>query len=532
MKKERRQARIYLYILAAAILAIGGTAAAVAYSVKKEHESIENSNPLTEEELANAIITPVLTDQQDVPDAHGLAMTEGGFFFLGKEFNPDIEFPNTAHALRYYDAESGETAYLCAKPNCLHNGSEFCTATTENYKLCSEPVYLDGYVYTIALDQHELLQNPSNCSKFPAVLLRYSVDGTEITPVAQLYFDEREYKMNAELIAHRGQLWMNCVYRQYIEAHDANMNTTEQQTYGRYEMFCYEPTAEKLTSLSTSGDWQKDYRQFETPFYDTQIKGVGDYVYILKSQGDWRDGFKGNGIFRIDCRTGLISQTIEIKQPDKVNYYEITSEKLYYTYDDTKISPHRNVENPVFHVYDLETGEDTELITLETIIQSVYPNYVYDRNKDYLHSGPKAEAFFADDTYLHVFWSYWDEDEQAEYEKREEFYYGYDALTILDTQGNIVKTVSIDDFEGVEIPREVREVEATKYPDYFGIKTEEQKNEHMSYTGDGLYIGDSTLYDNGTFYIKSSYIQYRITVEDILHGNLTPEQLYIFYAVR
>lgn len=520
MKKERRQARIYLYILAAAILAIGGTAAGVAYSVK--HKTAENSLPevpLTEEELANAVIAPKLTDQQDTPDVHGLSMTDGGFFFSGQESAENY----SGSAIRYYDEESGGTVYLCAKPNCLHDGSDFCTATTENYWLRSDPVYLDGYVYAVALDSREVRSNPTDCDEFPTVLLRYSADGTEITPVAQIHMNDQQYDMQANLIAHRGQLWITCAYSQYIFSYDSAMEVTDHQEYGGYEIFCYEPDAQKLTLLDDNGEFQKDYRPFQFPSFKlANMKGYGDYVYFFKQKADWRDKTKGSGVFRIDCRTGLITQVIDVPS-EKGHYYTFSGNRILYTVN-------RN-RNTVFHSYDLETDEDTEMFTLEQIVQSVKPEYVYDSSKDNL-SQLSTNGFFADNTYINVLWYFFDEDERDKYKDTDENYFPGFMLTVLDTEGNIVKTVNLNDAEGVERPRELLEIMVEKHPYMISAErplTAEDKKEFLSYTEDRLEnYPDFILYYDGAFYLQSEYVKYRLTVEDILHGSLRPEPLYIF----
>lgn len=531
MKKERKKARVYLYILAAAMLAIGGTAAVVAYSSKKDHsegnvseESSRSDHSISEEDLVNAVISPNLTDQQDTPDAHGFAKTDSGLFFIGQEnlnySGKDIWAYDDTYldlALRYYDEASGESVYLCAKPNCLHDGNEFCTATTQNYLLCSDPVYLDGYVYAIALDKQEELKNPDDCDKFPTVLLRYAPDGTEITPVAQLHFDEVKYSISAELVAHRGQLWINCTYLQVINAYDSAMELTDQQQFGGYEMFCYEPETQKLTTLSTSGDLQMDYRPFSS--VEAELKGVGDYVYFHKYAADWRDPLKDGGVFRIDCRTGVISQVVEAAT-DKTRFYTVSGDRIYYSVGQFSAA------NPAFHVYDLTTGVDTELFTLEKVVQSVDPDFVYDESLEGMGE-IHTYSICSDETYLNITWYYYDRDEAAKYEGKEEEYLPSDMLTVLDRDGNVVKTVNLRDAEGVEKPREIIDIQVAKYADAFNIKTEEQKNEFISHTEAHL-SGWFARYDNGTFYLQSGYVQYRMTVEDILHGSLKPEPLYVW----
>ena len=272
-----------LTLAVSAVLVIGGTAAAVGYSMHKQKKNSENrlENELSENETPpdteNAVIFPKLTNQQDEPEMHCYPQTDSGFFYLeapdlpayDSEERRDILRQNTAfgamdydqapRGLRYYDAESGETVFVCAKPNCLHDGSEFCTATTQNYFALSYPVVLDDAVYLVALDYREYLQNRDNCTKYPTVLLRYAPDGTEVSEIARLYLSETPYHCYADLIAHRGQLWINCVYSEELIITDENLDYSNQHQRGKWEMYCFEPQTKKLTTLMTSGELQNEY---------------------------------------------------------------------------------------------------------------------------------------------------------------------------------------------------------------------------------------------------------------------------------
>ena len=197
---------------------------------------------------------------------HRFPQTDSGFFYLGSSLRKDTDANQTNDkffgrmdqrnnwdhfALKYFDAESGETVFVCAKPNCLHDGNEFCTATTKNYLALCEPVWLDGYVYMVAASYTELNKNPDNCTKYPTVLLRYSPDGTEVTELTQIHFSENPYSAYADMIAHRGQLWINFAYKEWFIARDANMQITSVETKGGGAMYCYEPEAKRLTALCT-----------------------------------------------------------------------------------------------------------------------------------------------------------------------------------------------------------------------------------------------------------------------------------------
>ena len=430
VKKETRKSKILLVILAAALLAVGGTAAAVAYRAHKRVQQDDLESKLTEEEtppdLENAVISPQLTDQQDRPDSHRYAETDSGFFYLSQSTDY-IEVTKDGHTwhepeyhtgLKYCDLESGDTVFVCAKPNCLHDGSEFCTATTKNYEIASEPVWLDGYVYLIALDKRELLKNPEGCTRFPAVLLRYSPDGTEITEAAQLRLSEHQYAIGAEIIAHRGQLWISCSYEEYWNTYDANMQLTSSETKGLWEMYCYEPESKKLTTLVSSGEAQKGYQtctiinggsgSLNAP-YASDLKGIGDYVYFHKIKCDWRDPVKDAGIFHIDCRTGVITKDVKLVSNKSV-LYQISGNLAYYTFDPKYNASFTASDACKICCYDMTDGTETQLATMSELAKEVLPDLTEEdwdntyRQNIFVH----MQNLFVAGGKLYLFWTFQD----------------------------------------------------------------------------------------------------------------------------
>lgn len=382
-KHARKLNKAALVLIAALILAVGGTAAAVGYSL---HQHQQNSETELESEVfeddtppdtEHAVISPKLTNQTDTPDCHKYAETDGGFFYLKTvdALNPYKytgvgEYNPYDYGLAYADLASGETVLVCAKPNCQHDGSEYCTATTKNYSILSDPVWLDGYVYTIALDNREKLKNPENCTKFPTVLLRYAPDGTEVTEAAQLYLSAFQRHAEVEVIAHRGQLWMTVGYAESHDSTDTNLGIFNHDNYGVWEMYCYEPETKKLTTLVTSGEPQKGYGGYRAPQIDghlhpagSDLKGSGNYVYFHKITKDWRDPVKGAGVFRIDCRTGVIEQVISLNS-DKSTRYSVCGDCVYYSLACSNMYNGVYVDEEIIHAYDLKTGADTELVSV------------------------------------------------------------------------------------------------------------------------------------------------------------------------
>lgn len=49
---------------------------------------------------------------------------------------------NTAMGLAYYDKATGKSLYLCSKPECVHDGSEYCTATFGDMYISSSYEYV------------------------------------------------------------------------------------------------------------------------------------------------------------------------------------------------------------------------------------------------------------------------------------------------------------------------------------------------------------------------------------------------------
>ncbi len=92
--------------------------------------------------------------------------TEDGYYYNATCFG-DL-------SLHYYDKATGSSLFLCAKPECTHDGNSFCTATCGGFGGMYTAMYGD-YIYISAIDSGE------ERSEFK--LLRASVDGTELTEV-------------------------------------------------------------------------------------------------------------------------------------------------------------------------------------------------------------------------------------------------------------------------------------------------------------------------------------------------------------
>lgn len=473
MKQEREARRLnkmYLIMILASMLAIGGTIAGIAMSEHKKTTDKHNSIDLedsteTPPDLENARINPNLTNQTDTPECSEFAETDNGFFYTEsvdysaeehKALQKEVGlFYNSPKGLKYYDKDAGKAVFVCAKPNCLHNRSEFCTATTKNYSISSNPVWLDGYVYAVANDNREFLQNPEGCTKFPTVLLRWSPDGTELTAVAQLALSEKLNETRAELTAHRGQLWISCSYNQQFNTFDENMMITNQDTYGKSAIYCYEPENAKLTALCSNDDWQKGYYIYSGAPTFRGLKGIGTYVYFFKPNNDWRDPVKGTGVFRIDCRTGLIEQIVKAKQ-DACKLYTVSNRRVYYALSGEsekygKIGPECAVK-----AHDIVTGEETELTSLWALATEQAPWLTKELIEDTSRNNASiylSQMIAAKDR-LYIIWWLDDYRETGSVQYEANWGKSYFYLTELDLSGNELRTVNLYDTKNMELPEE------------------------------------------------------------------------------
>ena len=57
-------------------------------------------------------------------------------------------------SLYYYDSANGKSMYLCNKPECRHEGDEFCAATSDKY-YAMETVMYSGSLYVAAVEETE-----------------------------------------------------------------------------------------------------------------------------------------------------------------------------------------------------------------------------------------------------------------------------------------------------------------------------------------------------------------------------------------
>ena len=216
-------------------------------------------------------------------------------------------------------------------------------------------------------------------------------------------------------------------------------------------MYCFEPQTKKLTTLMTSGELQNDYNpaggmSCRLEPVGRSFRGIGDYVYFHKTRQDWRDPVKGSGIFRIDCRTGLIEEVLKIKQ-GKSDFFTISGDYIFYSYNEYT-SPGSGYE---FRGCNMKTGEEIAFPALESIALELNPWLTQDmlEAKDVFGTVDVdivLQQLLSSNGHLYAFWQILD--------RRDWYGKDYAYISEFDSSGKLLHTAEMDKMKGLEFSEE------------------------------------------------------------------------------
>lgn len=317
--KHRRMTRIMTIGILAAMLATGGAiGAAVAYA--KKHPQTLNITwkngitlNLTNQEFEEPFGMKYSANANYTSTDQIITETETGWFYHkglydGTPSDDDLRWwGDSTTTLFYTDKESGQTVPVCARPNCLHDGNEYCPATTYTYAH-SYLTYYDGYLYAVTTkylhpenrySNHVAARDTSNgpdvCRQ---VLIRYSPDGTDITELA----DFGNGIGAAKCIVHRGYVWC-IVQRQEYGEEVENPITHDVSRFesGGWQLWGYELATGKSAILYDAMGDPTIAHVNATP---TEFMAYGDYLYFLRNGDDWSGA---QGLCRLSLLTGEVT---------------------------------------------------------------------------------------------------------------------------------------------------------------------------------------------------------------------------------
>lgn len=239
--------------------------------------------------------------------------TDNGFYY-----NADV---GSMLSLHYYDLESGQNIYLCSKPECKHDGNEFCTATSDSYRVSGTCLY-GGRIYITVVEEVNSVYNFK--------LLSAALDGTELSEEVT-YLSVNDTSMTPilggigrQFIIHRGKAFLT--YR---------LSNKDNYEVGIHGTFVCDLKTKELTQL-------KEYSQEESENAQERFCGYGDYVYYNTKIG------RKNVLSRYNVVDGSIEDMkLQINYTGK--YVVMDEDTIYYTRADNSL-----------YEYRMSTGETIE----------------------------------------------------------------------------------------------------------------------------------------------------------------------------
>ncbi|MCQ2408665.1 MAG: hypothetical protein MJ065_09115 [Oscillospiraceae bacterium] len=415
--------RIMWIGLAASVLSTGGVIAGIA-AYAKMHPHIRNitwENGISLN-LTDQISMDVFHDWTTNPDSV-ITPTENGWFYRRTIEFPSDEydwFPsNNINALFYTDRETGKSVPVCARPNCVHDGSEYCTASTKTYAN-SFMTYYDGSLYTVTTkylhpekrhtqfqaDDGDPLMTVDECRQ---VLLRYSADGTEITELAQF----GNGIGTGWCTVHRGYVW--CIVQRQEQGEEIEnpiTHSTSSFKSGGWQLWGYELSTGR-SAVIFDGMGKPDTNHVNKA--PDALYGIGDYLYFYRTHDDWSGP---QGLCRISLVTGEVTDSEEeVVIPG--NHFVALSHSHAISVKDRK---ENNATYQDYMLIDLKTGEQKLLLSAEV----------------YGDDPKKAERFYhivtMDDRYIYAF-NTWNSVPEEGVPR---------SIMILDYDGNPVRQIDTD----------------------------------------------------------------------------------------
>ena len=264
-----------------------------------------NTTPLTEDYLntnrGSSAYQPIMK-------------TENGYYYNYA--------PTGRLALKYYDNITGDDIYLCAKPECSHDGDTFCTATNKRFHISNTRMY-ENNIYIAC--------NEWAGGELHLKLLKASLDGTELSEICTFIqiantseITIAGYLDTHAMVLHRGYA---CIPYTLV-----------------YRMSGIAATGLAIINLSDGNvQYMPEYEHENTikaqANYYTNVIPYGDYMYYTMSKTEFhRYNFKTGEDEILPFKESL-TETYGDKFSKKIkdfNTYTIIDDKVWYFCGGTK----------------------------------------------------------------------------------------------------------------------------------------------------------------------------------------------------
>lgn len=240
-------------------------------------------------------------------------------------------------SIKFIEKDTGKEVYLCARPECMHDGSEMCTATYKHLKSIGSILY-NGAIYTLVMEE---INESSGYS-----IYRSALDGSSITRVGSVVSvnnikdEECNYRTAGDgFIIHKGYAYVS-----YHLSFGGTMFGFAGSGLARMNL------ADGSSEILYSGE---NYYS-EIP---CELQGSGDYVYY----SIWGERSE-SGAYAYNIKDGTTEKLDFIN----TNCGYVAGERVFVTYSyqfmedyDYTLKPHE------ICTVNKETGEVTNLVHIE-----------------------------------------------------------------------------------------------------------------------------------------------------------------------
>ncbi|MBQ8799595.1 MAG: hypothetical protein IJZ55_08535 [Lachnospiraceae bacterium] len=290
--------------------------------------------------------------QASTADSQMVMVTEKGYYY----YNPrEFSGSNETMGLRYVDAETGTDIFLCNKPECRHDGNQFCSATNKKYEISATFLYGDR-IYAVATEETD--------TQYLQKLLSVTLDGSELNEELTIYTLEKT-----------GGKWFGNCYGFLIHRNTAIIGFG----FSAAEVEPKRGTA--IVDLNTGDVVYLD----EEPLSEENIgvnnlNAYGDTIYYCKKEG------KKNVLYRYHITDGTVD-SCELLPGFNQKYAVLDEDTIVYMKSSKR----------AICVYRPSTGENTEHRLLETELSYGEDGEKIEKTVEYEGDGIKTDG-----TYLYV----------------------------------------------------------------------------------------------------------------------------------
>lgn len=285
-------------------------------------------------------------------DYQTVMVTEKGYYYYNtREFSGS----NETMGLRYVDGETGTDIFLCNKPECRHDGNQFCSATNKKYEISATFLYGDR-IYAVATEETD--------TQYLQKLLSVTLDGSELNEELTIYTLEKT-----------GGKWFGNCYGFLIHRNTAIIG------FGFSAAGEVATRGTAIVNLNTGEVVYPDEEPLSAENIGiNNLNACGDTIYYCKKEG------KKNVLYRYHITDGTV-ESCELLPGFNQKYAVLDEDTIVYMKSSGR----------AICVYRPSTGENTEHRLLKTEISYDEDGKEIEKSVEYEAHGVKTDG-----TYLYV----------------------------------------------------------------------------------------------------------------------------------